>query len=181
MLRRRLWILWLAAAFSAVAALGYQLSLDPYRPQTVGQEMRCPVCGMYPSLSPEWMTQIVFRDRGMIAFDSPLEMLRYLHDLPRYGKGRRAADIERIYVSDYAHGGWLRAEAAFFVAGARIRGPMRDENYPAFSARGDAEVFIRREGGEIRSYAQIAATPPPAHPQPSPSSVPEGPARRQPL
>lgn len=165
-MRRWSWRILLATSLAAAAALVYTANLDPFRPQTVGREMRCPVCGMYPSLSPEWMTQIVFRDRGMLAFDSPLEMLRYLHDLPRYGKGRQAADIERIYVSDYRHGGWLRAEAAF-VAGARIRGPMRDENTPAFSSRDDAEAFIAQKGGQIRSYAQIAATPPLAYPLPA--------------
>ena len=164
MFHRRLWVIPVALVLVAAATLGYLGSLDPYRPQRIEREMRCPVCGMYPSLSPEWMTQIVFKDRSMVAFDSPLEMLRYLHDLPRYGKGRLATDIERIYVADYAHGGWLRAEAAFFVAGARLRGPMRDDNYPAFSSRDDAETFIGKQGGQIRSYAEIAATPPSVHP-----------------
>lgn len=171
MVPRRRWIASLLAGLAAAATLGYLNSLDPYRPQAVAREVRCPVCGMYPNLSPKWMTQIVFRDRGMVAFDSPLEMLRYLHDLPRYGEGRLAADIERIYVSDYRHGGWLRAEAAFFVAGARIHGPMHDENYPAFSSPDDAGAFIGQEGGQARTYAQIAGTPPPAHPLPTRGST----------
>lgn len=163
----RRWRLPLAAlALAALIALIYALALDPLRPQTIGKAQRCPVCGMYPALSPKWATQIVFADRTMLAFDSPVEMLRYLHDLPRYGKGRAADEIVRIYVSDYSAGGWLRAESAFFVAGSRARGPMREADYPAFATREEAESFARSEGGELRSYTEIAAQPPRPHAHP---------------
>jgi nitrous oxide reductase accessory protein NosL len=157
---------WLMAALALVAilALGYALTLDPLRPRSVTKDQRCPVCGMYPALFPKWMTQIVFLDQTTIAFDSPLEMQRYLHDLPRYGQGRTTADIGRIYVSDHAGGGWLRAGEAVFVTGSSARGPMREADFPAFASREAAEAFRRREGGELRSYAEIAAQPPRPHP-----------------
>ncbi|MCK6405655.1 MAG: nitrous oxide reductase accessory protein NosL [Rhodocyclaceae bacterium] len=161
----RRWRWWVAAlTVVSLLAMGYALSLDPLRPRTVAKEQRCPVCGMYPALFPKWMAQIVFLDQEMIAFDSPMEMLRYLHDLPRYDKGRTAADIGRIYVSDYMGGGWLRAEQAVFVAGSRALDPMREADYPAFASREAAEAFTRTEGGELRDYAAIAAQPPRPHP-----------------
>lgn len=164
-MRLRHWRRWVAAlAVVSLLALGYALSLDPLRPRPVAKDARCPVCGMYPALFPKWMTQIVFLDGEALAFDSPQEMLRYLHDLPRYGKGRTAADIGRIYVSDYAGGGWLRAEQAFFVAGSRALDPMREADYPAFASREAAEAFIRSEGGELRDYAWVAAQIPKPHP-----------------
>ena len=166
MQRRYWWGVAVAVALCAAAALVYFKSLDPYRPQTIARDMRCPVCGMYPSLSPKWMAQIVFTDRGMVAFDSPLELLRYVHDWPRYGNGRQAADVARIYVSDFINGSWLRAEHAYFVAGARVRGPMRDENFPAFASQSAADLFAKQEGGRVLGYAELAATPPPAHPLP---------------
>ncbi len=157
---------WLVAvvAIAALAAGGYLASLDPLRPQTVGKELRCPVCGMYPALFPQWMAQIVFSDRQMIAFDSPAEMLRYLHEMPRYAKGRKADEIVRRYVSDYTTGGWLVAEEAIFVAGSRVRGPMREPDFPAFRSREAASAFANEHGGELRSFGEIAATPPPPHP-----------------
>lgn len=156
----------LAGALLAGALLmaGYGLMRDPLRPQTVDRQQRCPVCGMHPALFPNWMAQIVMRDGGMVAFDSPGEMLRYLHDLPRYGKGRTLADIGRIYVSDHAGGGWVPAEEAFFVAGSRVLGPMREVDYPAFSQAAAADAFARREGGEVRRYLQIAQVAPRPHP-----------------
>jgi len=160
---RRWRLLAAALAVVAVAALGFAFARDPLRPQTIGKEQRCPVCGMYPALFPKWATQIVFADRAMLAFDSPVEMLRYLHDLPRYGKGRTADQIARIYVSDYAGGGWLRAEAAYFVSGSRARGPMRELDFPAFATREAANAFLRSEGGELHSYAEIAAQSPRPH------------------
>jgi copper chaperone NosL len=161
----RRWRWWVASlTLVAMLTLGYALTLDPLRPRTVAKEQRCPVCGMYPALFPQWMAQIVFLDQTMVAFDSPMEMQRYLHDLPRYGQGRTTAEVGRIYVSDHAGGGWLRAGDAFFVAGSRALGPMREVDYPAFASREAAEAFMRREGGELRSYAEIAAQPPRPHP-----------------
>lgn len=157
--RRSKWIVTACALLllAVVAGLAYSLLRDPLQPQTVTREMRCPVCGMYPSLNPEWVSQIVFTDGEMLAFDSVIEMLRYLHDMPRYGKGRQAAEIARMYVANYAHPGWLLAEEAFFATGSRVVGPMCGDNYPAFATREAAEVFFNGAGGQVLRYAEIAA------------------------
>ncbi len=53
-------------------------------PQYVQRSARCPVCGMYPYRTPNWTGQIVFNDQTASSFDSPVDMFRFLNNMPLF-------------------------------------------------------------------------------------------------
>lgn len=124
-------------------------------PQAVTKEMRCPVCGMYPARFPKWMVQVVFNDRSTLAFDSPLEIFRFLKNMAKYDARRSEKDIAVIYFTDYAKGGWVESKGAFFVSGSNAKGPMNNEDYPAFGSKEAAEAFARNNGGNMLAFDKV--------------------------
>lgn len=134
-------------------ALGLPLSAA----RVVPAGARCPVCGMYPARSPEWAGQVIFANGDAQFFDSPVSLLIYLNDVPRYSAGRTANDIVARYVTDVSSKGWIDAGAAFYVQGSNALGPMRTGNLPAFATRHAAEQFAQQRGGEVRVLGAIDA------------------------
>ena len=131
------------------------LPLQAARP--VPADVRCPVCGMYPARSLDWAGQIIFSNGDAQFFDSPVSLLMFLNDVPRYSAGRTADDIVARYVTDVTSKEWIDAGAAFYVYGSNALGPMRAGNLPAFAARSAAEDFAQRRGGEVRTLGAIDA------------------------
>lgn len=135
---------------------GAGLSLLAARP--VPADARCPVCGMFPARSRDWAAQVIFQDNGDAQFfDSPLSLLIYLQDVGRYTRGRSAAEIGALYVTDAAGGAWIKAESAVYVQGSSALGPMRAGNLPAFADAANAEAFARQRGGRLLRFEQIDA------------------------
>ncbi len=127
-------------------------------PRPVPFEARCPVCGMYPARSRDWAAQVIFADNGDAQFfDSPLSLLIYLQDVGRYTRGRSAAEIGAVYVTDAAGGAWIKAETAIYVQGSDALGPMRAGNLPAFADTASAAAFVRQRGGRLLRFEQIDA------------------------
>lgn len=128
-------------------------------PQKIGKDMRCPVCGMFPARYPKWQAQVIFQHGDLRAIDSPLDLFRYLHNLPRYERQQttqgRAAIIAAIYLTDYLKGGWVDARQAYFVAGSSARGPMNNADLPAFNGRAAAEKFAASQGGRVLAFEEI--------------------------
>lgn len=142
--------------FDAGAGLGL------LAPRSVPAEARCPVCGMYPARSRDWAAQVIFKDNGDTQFfDSPLSLLVYLQDVGRYTRGRSAAEIGAVYVSNSASnaadGSWIKAETAIYVQGSSALGPMRAGNLPAFADAEAAQAFADRRGGRLLRFEQIDA------------------------
>lgn len=125
--------------------------------RSVPTDARCPVCGMYPARSLDWAGQIIFSNGDAQFFDSPVSLLMFLNDVPRYSAGRTADDIVARYVTDVTSKSWIDAGAAFYVHGSTALGPMRAGNLPAFAARSAAEGFAQRRGGEVRMLGDIDA------------------------
>nr|WP_156949922.1 nitrous oxide reductase accessory protein NosL [Simplicispira psychrophila] len=134
-------------------ALGLPLSAA----RAVPAGARCPVCGMFPGRSPDWAGQVIFANGDAQFFDSPLSLLVYLNDVPRYSAGRTASDIVARYVTDVTSKDWIDAGAAFYVHGSNALGPMRTGNLPAFATRRAAEQFAQQRGGEVRVLGAIDA------------------------
>lgn len=141
----------------ALPTLAPAATAEEVAAQTVGKEMRCPVCGMYPARYPKWMTQVVFKDGSMRATDSPLDLFRFLHDMAKYDRKHVREDIAVVYLSDYLKGGWVDAKRAYFVAGSSARGPMNNADLPAFNGREAAEKFAGEQGGKVLGFEQITA------------------------
>lgn len=136
------------------------LALHAARP--VPQDARCPVCGMYPARFGQWAAQLIFRDGGAHFFDSPVDLFMFLAEPgrfdARYPAG--AADgimqqVAALYVSDHGGRGWIDARSATFVAGSRVRGPMRGPDLPAFADAAAAAAFVAREGGKPHAFEHI--------------------------
>ncbi len=134
-------------------ALG--LALTAARAVPVGA--RCPVCGMYPARSPDWAGQIIFSNGDAQFFDSPVSLLLFLNDVPRYSAGRSSDDIVARYVTDVTSKEWIDAGAAFYVYGSNAMGPMRAGNLPAFAQRSAAEAFAQQRGGTVHVLGAIDA------------------------
>ena len=125
-------------------------------PRAVPADARCPVCGMFPSRSPEWAAQIVFDDGDTQFFDSPLSLFTYLQEVGRYTAGRALASVAAQYVRDSVTGEWIDAPSAFYVHGSDAVGPMRAGNLPAFSSDTSAQAFASRRGGQVIRAGQIS-------------------------
>lgn len=124
-------------------------------PQYVQRATRCPVCGMYPYRTPQWMGQIVFNDQTASTFDSPVDMFRFLNNMIVFDKQHKPADVGAIWVADYDTKAWVDAKKAFYVQGSKALGPMNDPNLPAFTTREAADAHIKAQGGKVLQYPDI--------------------------
>lgn len=129
--------------------------LDPLMPRTVPADARCPVCGMYPARYPRWAAQIVFQDGATHFFDSAVDLFGFMNGVGRHSSPYTMKEAVTQFVTDFESGEWVAAEAAFYVNGSSIRGPMRDADLPAFGDRASAETFAREHGGKVLAYAEV--------------------------
>jgi nitrous oxide reductase accessory protein NosL len=137
-----------------LAESAFAPAADDLMPQRIGEKQRCPVCSMYPALYPKWHAQILFKDGSMVAFDSPADLLNFVHDMGKYDRKHTRKDISRIYVSNYLKGEWIDARKALFLTGSSIRGPMGPD-FPAFSDRKEAQGAMAQAGGRLATFDQI--------------------------
>lgn len=130
-------------------------------PRPVPADARCPVCGMFPARAPDWAAQAIFDDGATQFLDSPLSLLRYLHELPRHVRGRPRESLLALYVTDVEAGAGhlLPAAQAWYVGGADLPGPMRQPNRPACASRARALAFSRRHGGQVQAWDDLLARP----------------------
>lgn len=132
------------------------LAMHAARP--VPAAARCAVCGMYPARHPAWATQVIYADGKAWFFDSAVDMVLFLDAPRRYTGGRDPGAVAARYVSDHAAGGgWVEADAAWFVLGSVVRGPMRGPDLPAFATRAAAETFAAAHGGRVLRFAELDA------------------------
>lgn len=131
------------------------MAADAFAPQAISKTQRCPVCGMFPARYPAWATQVVFKDNSMTALESPAELFRFLADVKKYDAKHSAADIARIYATDYAKRDWIDAKQAFYVDGSKVKGPM-GADLPAFATKAAAEGFAKESGGRVLGFDEVA-------------------------
>lgn len=129
--------------------------LSMYAARPVPADVRCPVCGMFPSRSPEWAAQVIFTNGDAQFFDSPLSLFMYLGNVARYSPGRSAGDIVAHYVTDVPGRRWIDARSAYYVTGSTAKGPMRAGNLPAFASQEEAQRFAARRGGKVLAFADV--------------------------
>ena len=150
----RLFCAALATTFLTLAQAPVAAAAD-LSPQYVQRSTRCPVCGMYPYRSPQWMGQIVFNDQSASTFDSPVDMFRFLNNMIVFDKQHKLADVGAIWVADYGTKAWVDAKKAFYVTGSKALGPMNDPNLPAFATREAADAHIKAQGGKVLLFGEV--------------------------
>ena len=129
--------------------------LGKYDARPIPTDARCPVCGMYPARYPTWAAQLIFKDGTAHFFDSAVDLFMFLDEPARFDQAHTADDVEALYVADHLRASWLAARAAFFVIGAKVHGPMRGPDIPAFASIDEATAFVSEHGGRVLRFDAI--------------------------
>jgi nitrous oxide reductase accessory protein NosL len=108
---------------------------------------KCPVCGMFVSPYPNWITEIIFKDGTVAFFDGPKDMLKYYFDMPKYTKEKLKDDISEIYVTEYYTTALRKVREVYFITGSDVKGPMGEELVPVMG-EAPAKTFIHDHGGK---------------------------------
>jgi len=123
-------------------------------PQIITEDMKCPVCGMSPAMSPKWHSQVHLNDGTFLAFDGCKDMFKFLLQMSAYDRQHTKDDVNTIFVKDFDSGKWINAVDTYFVAGSNVIGPMGKQVIP-FSDHDKAMEFMNSNGGEIIHYKKI--------------------------
>ena len=102
---------------------------------------------MFVAKYPDWVMQILFKDGSYAVFDGAKDMFKYTLNLEKYNKGKKGADIDSIYVTDYYSLTPIDGFKAFYVIGSHVYGPMGHELIP-FQKKADAEEFMVDHSGK---------------------------------
>lgn len=122
-----------------------------------GPKDLCPVCGMLVSKYPHWVATIVYKDGHAHHFDGAKDMFKFWFDPPKYAAGHSREQIARIVVTDYYNLQAVDAQAALYVVGSDVLGPMGHELVP-LATRADAEDFLKEhKGRRILSFGAVDA------------------------
>ena len=124
-------------------------------PRAIPKDARCPVCGMYPERTPAWAAQVIYKDGGVHFFDSPVDLLQFLKNVPGFSPGYTREDIISAWVTYGRTGQWLAHDKAWYVHGSDGRGPRRMGDLPAFPTREAAREFAGRRGGKVLAFGDI--------------------------
>lgn len=108
---------------------------------------KCPVCGMFVAKYPDFSAQIRFRDGSTAFFDGAKDMLRYYLDLKRFNPAKQKADIAALYVTNYYSLSPINGQAAWYVSGSNVYGPMGHELIP-FGKEREAREFMQDHKGK---------------------------------
>ena len=93
------------------------------------------------------MATVLYRDGHAHHFDGPKDLFKYLLDLDKYAPGHRRADIAAIGVTEYYGLTRIDAQAAWYVIGSDVVGPMGHELIP-LRTHEEAEEFQRDHHGK---------------------------------
>ncbi len=112
-----------------------------------GPQDKCPVCGMFVSKYPDFVSSILFKDGSSAFFDGPKDLFQCYLDLQRYLPSKKKTDIAALLVSSYYDLASIDARAAYFVVGSDVRGPMGNELIP-FGRQSEAQEFLKDHRGK---------------------------------
>ena len=113
---------------------------------TLSRDYRCPVCGMYVSMFPDWNARIKFKDSTVAILDGPKDMFKYYLDIKKYNPSKSKDEVTAILVKDYYSTAEIDAMQAYFVIWSDVYGPMGHEPIP-FEKEADAKEFLAEHKG----------------------------------
>ena len=129
--------------FSLVAV---SFAAAPEEPNPSPKE-KCPVCGMFVSMFPDWNARIEFKDATHATFDGAKCMFKYYLNMKKYNPEKNKEDMTVISVKDYYPKTSIEALQAFFVIWSDVYGPMGHEPIP-FEKEADAKKFLKEHKGK---------------------------------
>ena len=144
-------LLSLTLSFSAAFAA------PPTTPASSAKD-KCPVCGMFVSKYPDWVTSVKFNDSTSLFFDGAKDLFTYYHNMKKYTPAKLQASIASISVNDYYTLKPMDARLAYFVIGSDVYGPMGKELVP-FGKVPDAQAFLKdHKGKKVLRFNEITPT-----------------------
>jgi len=111
---------------------------------TVPPKSKCPVCGMFVTKYPKWVS-IIKIEKNTHYFDGVKDMMKYYifdADFP-YDRSK----ITEIKVTDFYTLQEINAKEAFYILGSDVFGPMGDELIP-FETEEGAKNFMKDHSAE---------------------------------
>jgi nitrous oxide reductase accessory protein NosL len=111
------------------------------------QKDKCPVCGMFVSMFPEWNARIEFKDSTCATFDGAKCMFKYYLDMKKYNPPKNRKEITGVSVKDYSSKTSIDARKSFYVIWSDVYGPMGHEPIP-FEREVDAKNFLKEHKGK---------------------------------
>jgi copper chaperone NosL len=145
-------VLGLLVVLCLAAGLGWAAGTGPVKPT---QTDKCPVCGMFVALYPDFVAEVLFKDGSYVVFDGMKDMMKYYLDMKKYEKSRDPSTIEAIHVTDYYSLSFVDGQAAFYVLGSDVYGPMGKEFIP-FGKEAEARQFMNdHQGKAILKFIEI--------------------------
>ncbi len=155
MMRKRSWQILLLLVVIQLAAAPIPKPASAGAADSVSEQTRCPVCGMFVFKYPNWQAQVHYEKLSETRFfDGMKDLMVFYYDPERFGAPPRET-IKDIFVKDYYSLSWISAKEAFFVTGSDVYGPMGHEFIP-FATREAAESFSTdHHGREILTFDKI--------------------------
>ncbi len=140
----------------------FQLSVSPpgsyadnSAADTVTDQTRCTVCGMFVAKYPNWLARIHYPDPEQMKYFDGVKDMMVFHFNPELYGGPPQETAKDLFVKDYYALNWLSAREAFYVIGSDVYGPMGHELIP-FASRKAAESFKKdHHGKEILTFEEI--------------------------
>ncbi|MCP4290315.1 MAG: NosL family protein [bacterium] len=121
----------------------------------VPEKAKCPVCGMYSALYPDWTAEIISTEGTHYYFDGVKDMMKFYFEPKRYHVELKKDQMANINVSDYYSLEAMNASEAWYVLGSNVYGPMGNELIP-FRSKAEAETFSQdHSGNSIVIFSEI--------------------------
>jgi copper chaperone NosL len=125
----------------------------PVKPQ---QKDKCPVCGMFVAKYPDFVAEIIFKDKSYAVFDGAKDMFRYYFNLAKYDPKKKQSDTSSVFVTSYYTLTLVDGFKAYYVIGSDVYGPMGRELIP-FENLSDAQSFLKdHKGKTILKFKDIS-------------------------
>lgn len=116
---------------------------------------KCPVCGMFVSKYPDWVTSVLFKDGSTLFFDGAKDFFTFYHNMNAYAPSRTQAAISSITLKDYYGLKTIDARSALYVTGSDVYGPMGKELVP-FETASDAQAFLKdHKGKQVLKFGDV--------------------------
>ncbi|MDH4331735.1 MAG: nitrous oxide reductase accessory protein NosL [Desulfobulbaceae bacterium] len=119
----------------------------------ISPQERCPVCGMFVSKYPDWITQVRLSNGTVKFFDGVKDLMAFFLNPTSFGAPGQK--IQEIWVKDYYTLAWVDGRSAWYVIGSDVYGPMGHEFIP-FSSSAAAENFRKdHKGTKVVRFDEI--------------------------
>lgn len=136
--------------FTATGASAVENATKPPSPKE-----KCPVCGMFVSKYPDWVTSVTFKDGSSLHFDGAKDFFTYFNNMNKYTPARDRTSVSRITMKDYYTLKNIDALNGVFVLGSDVYGPMGKELIP-FEKPSDAQAFLKdHKGKKVLGFREI--------------------------